>query len=87
MSVEKVAGISFAPSGAIHFSVIAIQNAYPGIVPTVQKNRFYYFYRHFASKGAAFMKKLRCVYTVAGFQGMGTKKGVQQPCNTFRLYS
>jgi hypothetical protein len=42
MSVEKIACTLFAPSGATHFSAIAIQNAYLGIAPTAQKTVFIY---------------------------------------------
>jgi hypothetical protein len=63
MSVEKIAGILFAPLGATHFSAIVIRNAYPGIAPTAQKTVFPFYYRHFAPKGATFLQKFRCVHT------------------------
>jgi hypothetical protein len=59
MSVEKDNGNIVCSVGAIHFSAIAIQNEYPGIAPTAQKSFLLFYYRHFAPKGAAFMKKLR----------------------------
>jgi hypothetical protein len=64
------AGILFAPySRRNTFSVIAIQYAYYSVAPTAQKICFYYFcYRHFAPKGAAFLRNLdeKCIVALEG---------------------